>query len=70
MRIEPLYHVYPRTTHVYPYTDIAPMTSGQLVAGVPSAPPSGEFERVRRVDPAVRLMLSPEALAILSNRVT
>ena len=55
---------------MYPYTDIAPMTSGQLIAGVPNSPPAGEFERVRRVDPAVRLMLSPEALAILTNRVT
>lgn len=70
MQIVPLYDIYPRTTHVYPYTNVAPMSTNGEIAGVPVGPAAGEFERVRRNDPAVRLTLSPEALAILTNRIT
>jgi len=69
MKITPLYTVFPSTVHRYPYQNYSQDTLVNSISGVQLNQSYRNVNSPIHVEPAAKLFLSPEALAVLTNPI-
>jgi len=67
MKITPLYKVFPSTVHRYPYQNYSQDTLVNSTGGTTINQSYRNVSSPVHVEPAAKLFLSPEALAILTE---
>jgi hypothetical protein len=67
MKINPLYKVFPSTVYRYPYQNYSQDTIVNSISGRPTNKSYRDINNPIHVEPAAKLFLSPDALAILTD---